>query len=256
MMSNKIVELPLDSIISDPNQPRKSFDETKIQELAESVTQHGLLQPILVRPLGNGKFQIVHGERRWRACKLIGLKTIKAEVRELDDKEVLEIQLVENLQRENLNPIEEAEAFNRMVEELGYTHEAIAKRVGKSREYVTNKLRLLKLPDDIKNALREGKITESHAKALISLKNNEQTEIFEKVVAEGLSIREMEEIIKGNNVPRGTMSDIPSDGLIIGVWVSQQTHQKLRELAMSENTTVEQLCSNIIKEAMENCPLK
>ena len=165
----KIVELPIDDVEPDPNQPRKYFDETSLQELAQSIRQHGLLQPILVRPFLNDIFQIVFGERRWRACKRVGLKTIKAEVRELDDKRVLELRLVENLQRQGLNPIEKAVTFRRMIDELGYTHEELGKRIGKSREYITNKLRLLELPDNIKKAVQNGEIKESCARALISL---------------------------------------------------------------------------------------
>jgi ParB family chromosome partitioning protein len=206
-MTTETAELSMNSIVPNPNQPRKNFDEASLKELAASIEEHGLLQPILVRPIGNGKYQIVHGERRWRACKLIGLETIKAEVRKLDDKQVLEIQLIENLQREDLNPIDEAETFRRIVEELGYTHEELAKRISKSREYVTNKLRLLKLPDDIKKALQDGKITEGHAKALISLDESKQTEVFNKITTEGLNVRQTEDIVKGDIVSRRTLSD-------------------------------------------------
>jgi ParB family chromosome partitioning protein len=245
-------EIPIDCIIPDSNQPRKHFDEEGLKELAESIRQHGLLQPILVRPFGNGKFQIVHGERRFRACKLLGFKTIRVEVKELTDNQVLEIQLVENLQREDLNPIEEAETFRRMVEELGYTHEDIAKKIGKSREYVTNKLRLLKLPENIKRALLEGKISEGHARALLPLEESRQKQVFDEILAKELNVRQTEEIVKGNIVSRETF-DVPKDGVIIGVWVSNESYNSLLKLANSKGTTVEKLCSQIIEEAVRNC---
>jgi ParB family chromosome partitioning protein len=207
-MTNEVLELLIDSVIPDKNQPRKTFDETNLNELAASIKEHGLLQPILVRPVGNCKYQLVHGERRFRACKLLGFKTIK-EVRNLTDNQVLEIQLVENLQREDLNPIEEAETFSRMVKELGYTHEQIAQRISKSREYVTNKLRLLKLPDDIKKAMQDGKIKEGHARALIPLEESKQTEVLNEIVDKGLNVRETEELAHNvnGNVSRETSSD-------------------------------------------------
>ncbi|MEM2249314.1 MAG: ParB/RepB/Spo0J family partition protein [Candidatus Bathyarchaeia archaeon] len=245
-MTSIIAELPIDSIVPDSSQPRKSFDKVKLQELANSIKEHGLLQPVLVRPIGDGKYQLVHGERRFRACKLLGLETIRAEIRNLTDNETLEIQLVENLQREDLNPIEEAETFQRMINELGYTHEEIAKKIGKSREYVTNKIRLLRLPDYIKKALQEGKITEGHARTLVSLGNDKQEEIFGKILAEGLTVRQTE-TVKTNIVSRET-SDIPINGLVIGVWISQEAYQKLSEIAKSKRTTVESFCGKIIEE--------
>jgi len=196
MLNGKVEELSIEDVVPDPNQPRKHFDETKLQELAQSIQQHDLLQPILVRPLQNGKFQIVHGERRWRACNLVGLKIIKAEVRQLDDKRVLEIRLAENLQRQDLNPIEQAEIFRRMIDELDYTHEELGKRIGKSREYVTNKLRLLDLSEDIKKALQNGKIKESHARALLPLEGSKQKEVLNKILVNDLKVRQIKEILE------------------------------------------------------------
>ena len=199
-MDGEIRELQIDDITSDPRQPRKSFDETKLQELAESITQHGQLQPILVRPLQNGKFQIVHGGRRWRACKMAGMTTIRAEVRDLNDKEVVEIQLVENLQREDLNPIEQAETYQRLIEEYNYTHEEIAKRICMSREYVTNKLRLLKLPSEIQNEIMKGKkgnIKESHARLLLSInESDKQKQLAEKIINEKFTVKKTEQFLR------------------------------------------------------------
>jgi len=211
-------ELPLECIVADTNQPRKRFDKVTIEELAKSIRQHGLLQPILVRPLQNGKFQIITGERRFRACKSIGMKTIPAKVRELSDKDVVEIQLVENLQREDLNPIEEAETYQRLIKEYGFTHEQIAVKIGKSREYVTNKLRLLKLPVEIQGMLKGGIITEGHAKAILPLDNLTKQTIIKRVYEEKLSVRETEQLVHGlKNVPRRTSNEIGEKTLLIPV---------------------------------------
>lgn len=252
-MSNEVVELSLDSIIPDQNQPRKSFDETKLQELALSIEQHGLLHPILVRPIKNNKYQIVQGERRWRACKLFGLKTIKAEVRELGDKQVLEIQLVENLQREDLNPIEEAETFQRMISECGHTHKKISERIGKSREYVTKRLRLLNLSSTIQEKIRQGKLTASHAEVILS---TEDTETLATAIIENeLTVRQTKNLVKLNpedDVLRRT-SDVSENGLIIGVWISNESYSSLSQLASSKKMTIEKLCSKIIeKEVSKN----
>ena len=213
---DKIVEIPLCNIQKDPNQPRKNFDEFKIKELAESIKVHGLLQPILVRPIGNDKFQLVQGERRFRACKILGLETIRAEVRKLDHKQILEFQIVENLQREDLNPIEEAEAFRRMIELLGYTHEKIGERVGKSREYVTNKLRLLNLPKDLRRGVARGSLSEGHARALLSLNDiQRQREVCRQISEKKLNVRETEELVK--NLKEGNVSHETPVGAIIKV---------------------------------------
>lgn len=208
----EIKDLPIKDIAPDPHQPRDFFDQHKVRALAESIEKHGLLQPILVRPLKAGKYQLVHGERRYRACIILRLKTIRAEIRKLDNNEVLEIQIVENLQRENLNPIEEAKAFQRMQDELKYTHKKIAERLGKSREYVTNKLRLLSLPNDIQSDVARGKISEGHARALISLKEfQKQRAACREIRKKKLSVRKTEQFVqalKDDNVSRETSKDV------------------------------------------------
>lgn len=196
---NRILEIPIHHVIPDQDQPRKDLDEEKINELAKSIKQHGLLQPILVKLLKNGKFQLVCGERRWRACRIAGAETILAEVRELSDEQVRELQLVENLQRENLNPLEEAETFQRMIDQLGYNHREIAQRINKSREYVTNKLRLLRFPDDIKAALRKGEISESHTRILVSQKADSHEQLLNETITKGFTVRDLENFVKGNN---------------------------------------------------------
>jgi ParB family chromosome partitioning protein len=255
--NSNVKEISVEWIIPDPNQPRKNFDDESLRELAASIEQHGLLEPILVRPVGNGRFQIVHGERRFRACKLLGLKIIRAEVRELTDNQVLEIQLVENIQRENLNPLDEAETFYRMVKELDYTHEEIAKRIGKSREYVTNKPRLLKLSSEVQDKVRKGIITEAHARAILSLnKIEEQKQLTNAIINQKLSVKETEQLARSlksesDNVSRETM-DVPVNGLVIGVWVSEEVYQKLSDMAKSKGTTVESFCSKIVEEVAKN----
>jgi len=259
-------EILIEHIIPDPNQPRKNFDKGKLRELADSIEKHGLLQPILVRPLQNGKFQIVHGERRFRACKLLGFKKIRAEIRNLTDKEALEIQLVENIQREDINPIEEAEAYARLIKEFGYTHQEIARKIAKTREYVTNKLRLLKLPSEIQNEIRKGNITESHGRLLLSLnESDKQKQLAERVIDDKLTVRETEQLVnslKGCiDVTRVTSitpppeakiesQDIPKDGLVIGIWISPKTYDALTQLANSKQTTVERLCSELIERSL------
>jgi len=244
-MSSDILEISIEDIIPDPNQPRKNFDEEKLKELAESIKQHGILQPILVRPIGNGKFEIVHGERRWRACKLAGMATIKAIVRDINDREKVEIQLVENLQREDLNPIEEAETFKRLIDEFGWTHEELAKRIGKSRPYVTNKLRLLdKLSSRVQEELRRGSITEGHARLIVSLPPDEQERAAKTIIDRGFSIRETEKYIRSlkrrTDVSRETSDDQTpievSNGLVnvrdLAVWkVISPDNTKIRPQA-------------------------
>lgn len=250
-------EIPIENIIPDPNQPRKMFDEAKQKELVESIKQHGLLQPILVRPIGD-KFQIVHGERRYRACKVLGLEKIRAEVKELSDRQVLEIQLVENLQREDLNPIEEAETFQRMISECGYKHEEIAQRIGKSREYVTKRLRLLDLPLATQDKIGKRELTASLAEVILSVDEPEKAEkVTNAIIEDNLTVRQAKDLVESvinpeANVLRRTF-DVSEDGLVIGIWVSNETLQVLSESASSKNTTVEGLCKTIIEEAAKNC---
>ena len=193
----QIREIPLEKIVADPDQPRRHFDEAKLRGLASSIAQTGLIHPVTVRPRDGGKFELVHGERRYRAHLIAGLSTIRAEVRDLNDEEVLQIQLVENLQRENLTPLEEAETFRRMVKDLGWTHREIGSKVGKSRTYVTNKLRLLALPSEVQKRLREGSLSEGQARALLSLETDDrQIDVARKVVEKQLRVRETELLVR------------------------------------------------------------
>ena len=187
------VELPIDSITPNPNQPRKDFDDKALQELSASLRQSGVLQPVVVRRLGDG-YQLVVGERRWRAARLAGITRIPAVIREATDAESLELALVENLLREDLNPMEEAEAYQRLLAEFGWTQEELAQRVARDRSSVANCLRLLKLPELIQADLRAGRLTMGHARALLSLDSPaEQLRLREQILAHSWSVRTTEE---------------------------------------------------------------
>jgi ParB family chromosome partitioning protein len=186
-------DLAMDSIIANANQPRKSFDNAALHELAESLKRTGVLQPIVVRRYGQ-QFQIVVGERRWRAAQMAGLARIPAVVREASDAETLELALVENLLREDLNPMEEAEAYQRLLTEFAWTQEELGQRVGKDRSSVANCLRLLKLPELIQADLRAGRLTMGHARALLSLPSpGDQLKLREEILAHSWSVRTTEE---------------------------------------------------------------
>lgn len=192
--SQSSTELSMDQIVPDRNQPRKWFEDEALQELAASIREHGVLQPLLVRPVEDG-YQIVAGERRWRAARLAGLQTIPVNIREMDDAQAMSIALVENLQREDLNPIEEAEGYKRLSESTGWTQEEIAKQVGRSRPAVANALRLLSLPQEVVQMVRDGKLSTGHAKALLSIADDKtRINVARLVVDKGLSVREAEKL--------------------------------------------------------------
>lgn len=191
------VTLKISEIEPNRTQPRKEFDEQALSELAESISQHGLLQPLLVRPLTLGGYQIVAGERRYRASRMAGLTEVPVIIKELTDTETMEIALIENLQREDLSPVEEALGYKALIDEHGFSQEEVAKSVGKSRPTVANALRLLKLPDNIMEYLKDGKISAGHARALLTFENEElMTELADEIVAKDLSVRQVEKICK------------------------------------------------------------
>ncbi len=192
-----IIEIELDSIEMNPFQPRTYFDEEALRELANSIEQLGVIQPITVRKLSSNKFQLVSGERRFRASKLIGNKTVPAYIRLANDQEMLEMALVENIQRKNLDPIEVALSYQRLIDEIQLTQEELSVRVGKKRSTVTNYLRLLKLDPIIQTGMRDGFISMGHGRALISVFNTEnQLTVYEKIVKDKLSVRQTEELVK------------------------------------------------------------
>lgn len=190
-----ITSLSLSDIQPNPNQPRRSFEPEALAELAESIKHLGLIQPITVKPDGSGRYLIISGERRYRASKLAGLQFVPVYIREIEQDELLELALVENIQRENLNAIEIALAYQGLVEQTGATHEAIAERVGKKRSSVSNYLRLLRLPSEIQLGLSERKLDMGHARALLQIDDTErQLELYHLTIKEGLSVREVEEM--------------------------------------------------------------
>jgi ParB family transcriptional regulator, chromosome partitioning protein len=189
------VEIPIESIKPNPGQPRRHFDDAELEELAQSIREKGVLQPILVRPaVFAGEFQIVAGERRWRAAQRAGIRTLPAVVRSLSDAEVLEIAIVENVQRADLTPIEEAEGYRALIESFGRTQAQVADTVGKSRVHVTNALRLLQLPDDVLAMVREGRLTAGHARSLVGAPD--AARLAEEVADRGLTVRQTEALAK------------------------------------------------------------
>lgn len=194
-----VSHIQLNLITANPFQPRKEFDEEKLQQLADSIKQHGVLEPIIVRRY-NGGYQIVAGERRWRACSLAGLESIPAIVKDLTDNEMTEIALIENLQREDLNAIEEAEGYRLLLEEFNLTQEEVAEAVGKKRSSITNALRLLNLDQQVKSLVSSGQLSKGHAKVLLSIEDvAERQHLAKRVIKEEISVRQLEKIIKGKS---------------------------------------------------------
>lgn len=191
-------EIAIDRIVPNPKQPRRTFIEAELEELAESIRTKGVIQPILVRPdpANEQMFEIVAGERRWRASRRAGLTVIPAVVREMDDREVLEIAIIENVQRSDLNPVEEAEAYKSLIDRFGRTQESVAQQVGKSREHVSNTMRLLQLPEEVREHVREGRLSAGHARAL--LKTSDPSGFATMVIAKGLSVRDTEALSKAD----------------------------------------------------------
>ena len=189
--------LPLHKVEPNPNQPRQDFDPEQLEALARSIQEHGVVQPLTVRPLPNGYYQIIAGERRWRAARMAELKEIPAVIMEADDKKTTELALIENLQRQDLNPVEEALGYQSLINDYGLTQEEAASRVGKSRPAVTNALRLLQLTPEILEMVRKGSLSAGHARAVLSLKSpQKQQQAAQKIVALGLSVRQAELLCK------------------------------------------------------------
>lgn len=187
-----ILFLDINAIKPNSNQPRKHFQDEKIDELAKSIEAHGIIQPIMVRVAGDG-YEIVAGERRWRAARRASLKQVPCIIRELSEEQNMLVAIIENMQREDLNPMEEAEALNQMITNFGLTQEEVSKSVGKSRPYITNSLRLLKLPADVREMVVQGELTNGHARALVGIKDEKkQLELAKRIAREGLSVRETE----------------------------------------------------------------
>jgi ParB family chromosome partitioning protein len=189
--------LAITEIVINPKQPRRDFDETALNELASSIKLHDIIQPLTVSKLANGKYQLIAGERRFRASKIAGLKDVPVYIRQANDQQLLELALLENLQRENLNAVEIALSYKRMMEELSYTQEQVAERMGKERSTVTNYIRLLKLPPDIQLAVRNGSLSMGHARALVNIDTiDKQLFVFKEISSKSLSVRQTEELVR------------------------------------------------------------
>lgn len=197
--SGQVEEIQLDLIVANPYQPRKTFDEESLQELADSIKEHGILQPIAVRKKGR-KFEIVAGERRYRACLLAELEVIPVIIKELSDAQMMELAILENLQREDLTVIEEAEAYQSLMENLQLTQEELSKRLGKSRPHIANHVRLLALPEDVRKLMNEGTLSMGQGRALLGLKNKRRiSEVANKVINLGLNVRQVEMLVQSIN---------------------------------------------------------
>ena len=206
---DEIVEIPINELISNPYQPRKIFDEESLRELAESIKEHGVFQPIIVKKSVKG-YNIIAGERRTKASELAGLKTVPAIVRDFSDEEMMQVALLENLQREDLSAIEEAKAYKSIIESLRLTQDELAKRLGKSRSHITNMLGLLRLPLSVQDMVLYGKISMGHARVLSKLENSEQIEdLANKVISENLSVRDLEVLTNESSYVRSTPSSKP-----------------------------------------------
>ena len=227
---NGVLKLNLNDIEPNREQPRKTFDDDAVSELADSIAQHGLIQPIVVTPLSNGRYSIVAGERRWRACRMAGLQEVPVIVKEATKQELMEIALIENLQREDLNPVEEAFGYRSLIESFGLTQEEVATRMGKSRSAVTNALRLLNLNEDELDALKNGLITAGHARCLIGI---EDTEIRAKMLAaaiNGASVRDIERMAQLAKKPQKATKKEEKNKLYSEVELSlrSELHRKVK----------------------------
>ena len=223
--------LPLRKIEPNPLQPRKNFDPEALQALADSITAHGVIQPLTVREAADGYYQIIAGERRWRAARLAGLDEIPVHIIEADDREVMELALIENLQREDLNPIEEAQGFRTLMEEYGLTQEQAAQRVGKSRPAVANSLRLLSLDSELTELVRDGVLSPGHARALLGLKNEKQRrQAAQRVIALQLSVRQTETLCKNMEKPVEKPAPAPDGVDYVGDCERQLTRRLQRKV--------------------------
>jgi len=205
----EVIDVDISRIVTGTEQPRRFFNEEKLKELAASIKEKGVIQPVVVKREGGGRFMLIAGERRYRASELAGLKKIPAIVREAEPEDALEIALIENIQREDLNPLETAQAFEKLIERFGLIQEQVAEKVGKDRATVANYLRLLSLPDEIKRLLQEGKLSMGHAKALLSMDSAEkQLEAARDIVRSGLSVRASEKLSKSKGKKKGSQAPL------------------------------------------------
>ncbi|MGM9946401.1 MAG: ParB/RepB/Spo0J family partition protein [Lysinibacillus sp.] len=222
---NRVEYVAVSKLIVNPFQPRKIFNDEALQELAESIKEHGIIQPIVVRKKEK-KYEIIAGERRFRAAKLAGLKEVPAIVKEMTEQQMMEVAILENLQREDLTPIEEAEAYSSLIENLNFTQDMLAKRLGKSRPHIANHIRLLQLPEDVRKLMNEGVLSMGHGRALLGLKNKGRiAEIAQKVIAQNLNVRQLESLVHQLNegVSHETKEKVKKDVFL------QATESQLRD---------------------------
>lgn len=235
------VTLRLTEIEPNRGQPRKQFDEAALTALAESIKENGVLQPLVVRPIqGTGTYQLVAGERRWRASRMAGLSEVPVVIRDLDDRQTMEIALIENLQREDLNPIEEAEGYQTLMETFGLTQDVVSQRVGKSRPAVANALRLLGLPKEVRSMVQSSEISAGHARALLAAEDKEQiVELAKKIVAKGLTVRAVEKMLKPMN--HKAKADLPQRQNVTAFEIEQALTDRLGrkvKVTMGKNSGV------------------
>jgi len=240
---NSIITLKIGDIEPNRNQPRKNFDNEKLASLADSIANHGVIQPITVR-MYEGKHQIVAGERRWRAARMAGLTEVPVLIVELDDSQTMQIALIENLQREDLNPLEEANGYNELIEKFNMKQEDVAKKVGKARSSVTNALRLLSLPSKIKTMVENGEISKGHCKALLGLSDPERMiGLAEKTISNGLSVHTLEKLVKNESAPIKESIKLKKNPLYTEAEISLRDTigktVRIKEAAGNERVTIE-----------------
>jgi len=232
--------LAIDSLLPNPHQPRRSFPEESLADLSHSIKEIGVIQPLIVRSTTEGKYEIVAGERRWRAARKAGFFTIPVIVRTISDAESLEIALIENLQRENLNPLDTAEAYNTLIKKFSYTHEILAQRIGKDRTNITNYLRLLKLPDPIKDHLREDRLSMGHARTLLAVDHlPTQLNLSSRTIKRKLSVRELERIVQNfkNKQQVGLAKTSEKDPDLVALETKLSRHFSTRVLIRNKTNT-------------------
>ena len=238
-LAGRVAELDLDAIRPNPYQPRTDFDETALDELSASISQLGIIQPLTVRALGDGRYELISGERRLRASRRAGLKMVPAYVREATTEEILEMAIVENVQREDLNPVEIALGYQRLTEEAGLTQEEVAEKVSQSRSAVANTLRLLKLPPRVQASLREGTVTAGHARMLVALDDEEaQLALHREIVDDGLSVREVERRVRAMRRSEQEAASEPSP-------VAEKAAEKTQALSPRDRLQIEKYESDL-----------
>lgn len=240
-MSEEMVEIDIDLIEPNSFQPRTNFNEEKLEELAQSIRSNGVIQPLLVRRIGDERYQLVAGERRWRAAQRAGLLKVPCVVKEIPEDKMLELALVENIQRQELNAIEEAQAYKRLIETLGFTQEMVAQRVGRDRTFITNYLRLLRLPEDIQELVEIEKISTGHARALLGIDDPDiQRKLAKNVMDKGLSVRQTEYVVKSTIEGKSQPKEEASVGIKEDANVKAAEAKLRRKLSSKVNVLINQ----------------